>query len=105
MKIANIPNTMNQENFDKLVNQINVFMRSVGLENMQGQIIENIYIPATISIEIAHSLKVTPKYRIILKQVNGGAIIDGDTDWTETKISLKNTGATDALISVILLRS
>lgn len=104
MKVANISIDFNEKNFSDLVGQLNVFMTSIGLENMNGQVINNINIPASTSIDIPHSLKTTPKYRIILRQINGGTIVDGDTQWSDTLISLKNTGATDTIISVFVMR-
>lgn len=105
MKVFNSPKSLSEDNFLTLVNQLNTFMTSVGVENMNGQIIENVLIPASASIDISHNLKVAPKYRIILRQIGGGSIIDGDSDWTDSRISLKNTGASDSIVTVFLIRS
>ena len=100
-----MPTDFSEWNYSRMANMINTFVRSIGLENMNGQVIENITIPAGQSARIGHSLKMTPKYRIILRQNGGGAIIDGDDTWTDKYISLKNDGGTDAILSVFLIRS
>lgn len=100
-----MPLDFSEENYSSMVSQVNTFFRAIGLENMQGQVIENIAMPAGASVVIGHSLKVTPKYRIILRQLGGGAIIDGDTEWTDKLVSLKNDGGVDATISIFLIRS
>lgn len=105
MKVQNINPRFSEEGFAELVNLMNTFIRSVGLENMQGQILENILLPAGQSVRVSHSLKVTPKYRIILRQNGGGAIIDGDDLWTDRDVSLKNDGGSDATVSLFLIRS
>lgn len=94
---------MSEEAFAIMANQLNVFMTSIGLENMNGQIIENITIPAGQSIAIYHSLKLIPKYRIILRKTGEGEVIDGDSNWTNTSIFLKNVGASDTIVTVFII--
>lgn len=104
MKIQALSEIFDQKSFSAMARLINVFTTNIGINNMGGQIIDNVTIPASTSIRISHSLKLTPKYRIITRQINGGAIIDGDDSWTDTYISLKNTGGTDAIVSVLILK-
>ena len=105
MKTVSLKEKFSEDTFGELVRHLNTFFRSIGLENFDGQIIENISIPASTSIRIPHNLKSIPKYRIIIDQINGGTIIRGDDEWTETSISLKNSGGTDTIISVFIFRS
>lgn len=71
---------------------------------MGAQVVERVLIPSGTSVKIPHSLKITPKYRIIIRQIEGGAIIDGDDLWTDKYISLKNTGGSDAIVSVLIVK-
>lgn len=105
MKIPNISPSFSEKGFSELVNLFNVFSTSIGLENMKGQVIENITIPATTSIDVPHSLKVIPKYRIILRQIGDGSIVDGDNAWSDTLVSLRNTGSSSVIVSFFLIRN
>lgn len=104
MRIQALSDIFDADSFRSLVRQINVFTSNIGLNNMGGQIVDNVTIPAGSSIRIPHLLKITPKYRIIIKQVGGGYIVDPDEQWTDKYISLYNSGGTDAIISVLILK-
>lgn len=104
MKIQALSEIFDQRSFSTMARLLNVFTTNIGLNNMGGELQDNITIPAGTSIRIPHRLKLTPKYRIITRQTNGGAIIDGDDSWTDSYISLKNTGGTEAIISVLILK-
>lgn len=104
MKVYDLDPQFTERNFQKLISQLNPFFRSIGLENMKGDILTDVVIPANTSAVLPHRLKAIPKYRIILRQINGGTIIDGDDAWTDTSISLKNTGATDTILTVFVIR-
>ena len=106
MKVFNSSDNFSEESYASMINQLNAFMRSVGLENMQGQVINNISLPANTSVNIPHNLGVVPRYRFILRQNGGSAIIDGDSVWSETLVSLKNSDASnDAIVDIFLIRS
>ena len=61
-------------------------------------------IPATTNLKIRHNLKVTPKYRLILRQEGGGAILDINTEWNKDYVTLRNSGATATIITVALFK-
>jgi len=88
-----------------IYNELLTFARSISLgDNMSGQIINDIQMIAGQTIDISHNLKVTPKYRIILRQRTNGIIADGDKPWTDKAIYLKNTGLSDDTISILIMR-
>ena len=105
MKVRDISPRFTEKNFADFVNQFNAFARSIGLENMNAQIIDNISLPANTSVTIGHGLKSIPKYRIVLRQTSGATIVDGDDTWTDTFISLRNSDTSDdAIVSILLIR-
>ena len=73
-------------------------------DNMSGQIVKDIFIPAGASVEVSHNLKMTPEYRIILRQRSSGIISDGDKPWTDKAIYLKNNGLLDDTITILIMR-
>jgi len=74
----------------KLVDILNTGLSNLTIdENMSGEVIE-VTLPADgTEIEIPHNLKITPKYRIIVRQSGKGLVIDGLAEWTERYIYLK----------------
>jgi hypothetical protein len=80
-RIANIADETNRE------------LNNLSSASFGGQVIEDIILPVGVEVEIPHNLKITPKYRIILKQDNGVYISDGDTAWDDKRIYLKAEGA------------
>jgi hypothetical protein len=72
------------------------------VDNFQAFITE-IEIPAGSEVSIVHDLRVIPKSRIILRS-NSSSIIDGTEPWTESRVSLKNTGGTVASVKVAFLK-
>ena len=80
-------------------------LRNISLgDNMSGQIVKDIFIPAGASVEVSHNLKMTPEYRIILRQRSSGIISDGDKPWTDKAIYLKNNGLLDDTITILIMR-
>lgn len=104
MKTYNVSEDFNEDNFRELVSQLNTFMTSIGIENLAGQVLRDVDLPSGQSVRVSHNLKITPKYRIILRQIDGGLVVDGDDDWTDKYVYLKNTGGTDSIVTVLLLR-
>lgn len=61
-------------------------------------------IPATSEVKIKNLLSpIIPSMRLIVRQTNGGAIIDGFTAWSEENVYLYNTGAEATNVTVIFL--
>ena len=80
-----------------------IFQNGITLENnLNGQIIENIALPASgEEIKIPHRLKAVPKYRIILRQDGVGVVVDGG-DWNENYITLKGVGLPTASSGAVI---
>ena len=105
MNFQEFSTSFDEDSFNSLTEALNTGLKRLDFtNNMSGQIAENITIGAGLEVEIPHSLKVTPKYRIILKQQGNGVITDGSENWTSRFIYLKNEGAVDVIISVFLAR-
>lgn len=54
-------------------------------------------------IAVQHNLGDIPTGKLIVRQ-NVAGIVDGDTAWTKDYIYLKNTGASTATATVVILR-
>ena len=104
MRVQELNRKFSEESYSQNMDELNTALRAITLEdNFSAQIIEGIQIPATTTVRVAHSLKQTPKYRIILKDTASGSITD-DQLWTDTYIYLRNNSANDTILSVMLLR-
>lgn len=91
-----------KEAVNQAIVELNYILRSLTLINLDGDI-ASATIPAGATVRIPHRLNIIPKYRIILKQVGGGTIVDGE--YTNKNIELTNTGATEAVVSVIIVKN
>lgn len=73
--------------------------------NLNGQILSAVLPMAGTEIAIRHNLKITPKYRIILKHRGDGLVLDGATAWNSTTVYFKASQATEDInITFILMR-
>ena len=107
MKALALDREFSEESFNKLVDFVNTAFTNIELkDNMNGQVIENIELPANADeIAISHNLKITPKYRILLRQDVDGVVIDGTTEWSDKTIYLKRSTAGSIMkISILLMR-
>lgn len=53
---------------------------------------------------ITHRLQAVPKYYIIGGMSGNGKIINGQTPWTDSTISVQNVGIEDTTINLIIFR-
>lgn len=86
--MRNIDRTENPE-LASVADEYNRELNNLSTKSFGGQTIANIELPVGVEVEIPHSLKITPKYRIILRQSADVTITDGDTAWDDKKIYLK----------------
>lgn len=79
-----------EESFANMADALNTLMGTLLIgENFGGQVVENIELPVGEEVRISHNLKITPKYRIILRQKGELIITDGDSQWTDKYIYLR----------------
>lgn len=90
-----------RNHFNIAITELNFILRALALKNLDGELIE-VSLEAGETKKISHSMKVIPKYRIIVSQVGGGVIKDGN--FTDNYIELSNGGSDSALITVKLLK-
>lgn len=96
------------KSYGEMVDSLNTLFQG-GIEfgaNLSGQIIKDIELPVNESVDIPHNLKITPKYMIILRS-RGGCynVVDGDSKWTDRRISLKSIGGSGTqTITILLMR-
>lgn len=94
------------KSYGEMVDSLNTLFQE-GIElgsNLSGQIIRGIELPVGESVDVAHNLKMTPKYMIILR--SRGAcynVVDGDSKWSDRRISLKAIGGSGSQVITILL--
>jgi len=92
-----------REYLNPLIDGVNDQFKAMSLkQNFDVYTIEGATVPASGESKLSHKLGVEPKSRLIVKQVGGGAITDGE--FTKDYVVLKNDGATDASITVILFK-
>lgn len=91
----------------RLIDELSVGLSRLTLtENFQGFKV-TVTIPTGTESEIRNEFRdgSVPSERIFLR---GGAgsqdIVDGDSEWTDHFVYLKNTGASDATVTVLFLR-
>lgn len=62
-------------------------------------------IAAGTEVLIANGMSpIVPSYRVIVSEKGDlGRVIDGDTKWTSSQVSLKNVGLEDSIVAVIFL--
>jgi hypothetical protein len=90
--------------YNKLINYLNFFNKSISLQSNFNGYIAEVKIDAGASVKIQHFLGVKPKWRIILKQTGNGVITDIPEEWSENVISLKNNGVESVIVSVFIVR-
>lgn len=62
-------------------------------------------IEAGTEVEIRNQLiKVIPSSRLIVRHSGDPSVVDGDTEWNENFVYLKNSGSSAATVKVIFLR-
>jgi hypothetical protein len=94
MIFRSISRNFSESAFGKLVDQLNTIFSRLSIDdNMVTQTVTLEDIPAGSEFSVPHSLRDTPKYRSIMRQRGGGLVTDGDTEWTDSAIYLKNTGS------------
>ena len=89
--------------FNNLIDFVQVGFSQISLSHNFSAEIKEVVIPAGVDLEIPHSLRLTPKYRIILRQ-RGNAVITDETLWTDKKIYLKNNGAVEVTLTVMIVK-
>lgn len=90
---------------NKLINQYNYLTRSLSIQsNFDGYIAENVVIPSLTEVKIQHFLGITPKWRMILRQVGNGVITDTPSNWNDKVISLYNNGAVEVTATIFIAR-
>lgn len=103
MKFNFIPRKFNERSFFKLIDELSTLLSNISIsDNMATKEVTMTDIDAGSEFAVPHSLRDTPKYRSIMRQRGGGLITDGDNEWTDSYIYLKNTGST-AIDSVTIV--
>lgn len=79
-------------------------LSNLSFEDNFSAFIENVTIAAGTEIKIRNQLKVIPSSKIILRDYGSNTIVDGDTEWTQDYVYLKNIGMASARAKVLFLR-
>jgi len=94
-----------EKSYSEMVDELNTGLSKITISgNMDVSIREYTDIPANAEFIIEHGLKTVPKYRMILRQIDGGYITDTDTKWTESTVSLYNNGAIIKKVIIAFMR-
>jgi hypothetical protein len=78
-------------------------------DNFQSFIVQDLLIPANTEISIHNEFSIyypgsIPSGRIITRQIGDANILDGDTRWTTTHVSLRNPSSNDATITILFFK-
>ena len=97
--VQTIPDLVSRLN--ETIVELNFILRSLTIRNLDGEI-RSVKIPANTTIKVNHGLNVTPKLRIMLRQLGGGLITDGI--FSRKWIELTNSGGSEAEITVLIVK-
>lgn len=89
--------------YNELVDQVNFLGKYMSFGSFDGNILDDIVIPAGTQVVVSHKLSVVPKYRLILRHIGNVDVVDG-TIWNDKQVSFKNNGGSQLTISVLLLK-
>jgi hypothetical protein len=99
---ATLPEVIKE--YNALVKGMNFFNKFVSFQSNFDGFVASVTLPATTDVKIQHFLGVTPKWRVILRQEGNGVISDIPSGWNEDVITLRNNGAVEVKISVLIAR-
>jgi hypothetical protein len=102
VKWVNLDKFFSEENYGKLIDRLNTVMSNLTMANL-GAEIRTVTIPAASTISLNHNLKVTPKYKIILRHIGPQELDDSSTPWTDSAIYLRNRDATTEITATIAI--
>lgn len=89
---------------NEIVDYLNLMMNKMTIDDNFNGVVKTLVIPNGEEVEVSHSLKMVPKYWLTLRHVGNGLITEGDTPWTDKVIYLKNNGASDVTIIILIMR-
>lgn len=88
-----------------LVDAYNTQITRISMDSsFNGYLAENIVVSAGATTTVEHFLGVIPKWRIILRQEGNGVISDIPNEWTSKYITIKNNGAEQVTLSMLIAR-
>ena len=89
--------------YNSMVKDLNSLVRNFPVSGLNGQLVE-VILPASAEVRISHSLKIIPKYRLILGQTGNSVITDVKEKWTRDYITLKNNAAVEVFLILMIIR-
>lgn len=93
---------VNIKNLTQLLNYLNNGLNKLSFENnFNGFIVEKQSIPANSEIFIKNTKGTNFKYMTILYQTGNGLVTAGDQAWTTERLTLKNNGSNDIIVTVL----
>jgi hypothetical protein len=105
MKFTRLWDKLTPPTYARNMINIDAVLKNLTLrDNFGAQFFEELTLTSGQEISLPHSLKSTPKYRIIVRQRGNGLITDGSQLWTDTQIFFKNHGPDTVTFTVAILR-
>lgn len=89
------------KNVNNTIRDLNQTFIDFSVGSLNGDIVVS-KIPSNTIARIGHRLRAVPRFRIILKQIGGGLLLDGN--YTESYIELHNTGNSDCTVTLLIAR-
>lgn len=104
MPVGRFQLDFSESNFRKNMDEINRVINNIQTDNLDGQVVTLKDCPIG-EIQLSHSLKAVPKFRLILRQIGGGHITDVSGKWYDTYITIFNNGTSKIdELSILILR-
>ena len=89
--------------YNRTIEGLNTLFNFISFSaNFDSQVLESKELPASSTTRLYHTLKVTPKHRIITRQSGNSLLTDGA--FTENYIELINNGANDVTATIIIFK-
>jgi len=105
MKLKPLDTKFTEKSYRGNMEEILTAFNKLTFEDNFGAEVRSAAIEAGQEVRIPHALKRLPKYRILLRQDDANALItDGAEAWSDKFITLKNQGAADTIVTVLILR-
>ncbi len=86
------------------INDLVILLKRLSFSDNFESFQETVIIPATAEVAIENKLRgAIPTQRLFVRS-NSADVVDGDTEWTENFVYLKNLGASEATVTVVFIK-
>ena len=89
----------------KTLRELGIGLRRLSIDDNFDSFVTTVTIPATTELAIRNELTLVPRYKLILRGKSGAQdVVDGDAEWNQNYVYLKNLGASPVTLTVAFFR-